>query len=101
MERTDVLVAPSICFETFGFTVLEALSFGVPVIVSDCVGAKEIIPVGGGLVFDHTSVRDLISIIGSLNAETLKTMNRNIVNATPAKTIERFSDELKTLVYSV
>ena len=100
MERTDVLVAPSICFETFGFTVLEAMSYGVPVIVSDCVGAKEIIPEGGGRVFDHTSVRDLISAFGALNAETLKKMNCNIINAAPAKTIDRFSDELKTLVYS-
>lgn len=100
MERTDVLVAPSVCFETFGFTVLEALSFGVPVIVSDCVGAKEIIPEGGGMVFDHTSVRDLISAFNAIDVEMLRKMNRNIVNATPAKTIDRFSDELKTLVYS-
>ena len=100
MERTDVLVAPSVCFETFGFTVLEALSYGVPVIVSDCVGAKEIIPEGGGMIFDHTSVRDLISAFGALNAETLKKMNCNIINAAPVKTIGQFSDELKTTVYS-
>ena len=100
MKRTDVLVAPSICFETFGFTVLEALSYGVPVIVSDCVGAKEIIPEGGGIVFDHTSVRNLISAFGAINSETLKRMNCNIINAAPVKTIGQFSDELKTIVYS-
>lgn len=40
---TDLLVAPSLWYETFGFTVLEALSYGVPVLVSDHVGAKDIV----------------------------------------------------------
>ena len=39
----DVLVVPSICYETFNFITLEALSFGVPVIVSHTVGAKDLI----------------------------------------------------------
>ena len=30
-DETDIMVAPSIWYETFGFTVLEALSYGVPV----------------------------------------------------------------------
>lgn len=42
-ENTDLLVVPSQWYETFGFTVLEALSYGVPVIVSDSVGAKDLI----------------------------------------------------------
>ena len=50
MNEADVLVAPSICYETFGFTVLEALSFGVPVIVSDHVGAKDIVEENGIVV---------------------------------------------------
>ena len=42
-ENMDVLVVPSIWKETFGFVVLEALSYGVPVIVSDNVGAKDVV----------------------------------------------------------
>ena len=42
-EDMDILVVPSIWKETFGFVVLEALSYGVPVIVSDNVGAKDIV----------------------------------------------------------
>ena len=42
-DGMDVLVVPSIWKETFGFVVLEALSYGVPVIVSDNVGAKDIV----------------------------------------------------------
>ena len=52
-DETDVLVAPSIWYETFGYTVLEALSYGVPVIVSDHVGAKDIIPDKCGIIIEN------------------------------------------------
>ena len=35
----DLLIVPSLCWETFGFVVLEALSYGIPVVSSDRVGA--------------------------------------------------------------
>lgn len=50
-SEADILIAPSIWYETFGFTVLEALSYGVPVIVSNHVGAADEIK-GSGVVFD-------------------------------------------------
>ncbi|MCH4123826.1 MAG: glycosyltransferase [Levilactobacillus sp.] len=40
----DVLVVPSLWKETFGLIVLEGLAFGVPVLVSDNVGAKDLLP---------------------------------------------------------
>lgn len=42
-EAMDVLVVPSIWKETFSLVTLEALSYGVPVIVSDNVGAQDIV----------------------------------------------------------
>lgn len=39
----DVLMVPSIWKETFSLVTLEALSYGVPVIVSDNVGAQDIV----------------------------------------------------------
>lgn len=39
----DVLIVPSIWKETFSLVTLEALSYGVPVIVSDNVGAQDIV----------------------------------------------------------
>jgi len=62
MEEADVLVAPSVWYETFGFTVLEALSFGVPVIVSDRVGAKDIVAQNGTIV-SAGNVEDLKNAI--------------------------------------
>lgn len=42
-DAIDVLVVPSIWKETFSLVTLEALSYGVPVIVSDNVGAQDIV----------------------------------------------------------
>lgn len=39
----DILIVPSIWKETFSLVTLEALSYGVPVIVSDNVGAQDIV----------------------------------------------------------
>ena len=82
-DDTDVLIMPSICKETFGFTVLEALSFGVPVIVSENVGAKDLLGKTGeyGMVIKPTkegvkqAVKRLID-----EKELLEDYNWNIVN---------------------
>lgn len=42
-DTTDLLVVPSQWYETFGFTVLEALSYGVPVLLAVSVGAKDLV----------------------------------------------------------
>jgi len=42
-SEVDLLIVPSICKETFSLVALEALSYGVPVMVSDNVGAKDIV----------------------------------------------------------
>lgn len=39
-DNTDLLVVPSLWGETFSFVALEALSYGVPVLMSDNVGAQ-------------------------------------------------------------
>lgn len=47
MERVyndnDMIVVPSVWNETFSFVTLETLSYGTPVLVSDHVGAKDIV----------------------------------------------------------
>ena len=65
MSESDILVAPSIWYETFGFTVLEALSYGVPVIVSDHVGAKDIVG-ENGIVVKAGNVQGLKGAIKTL-----------------------------------
>jgi glycosyltransferase involved in cell wall biosynthesis len=57
----DVMVLPSVTRETWGLVVNEALTFGVPVIVSDRVGcAPDLVTPGKtGLVFPHGDVNAL------------------------------------------
>ncbi|MDG2945452.1 glycosyltransferase [Bisgaard Taxon 10/6] len=43
-QNIDILIIPSLWKETFGFIVLEALSFGVKVLASKNVGAKDFLP---------------------------------------------------------
>ena len=50
MSMADVLVLPS-CFEPYGAVVGEALQWGTPCVVSDRVGAKDIINEKNGVVF--------------------------------------------------
>jgi len=89
--QTDVLLAPSVWHETFGFTVLEALSFGVPVIVSENVGAKDIIGTGG-LVIPPGDSKVLESAIRSLTPEKLAQLRQG-VNGAEIKTWREFLRE--------
>ena len=64
-DGMDVLIVPSIWKETFGFVVLEALSYGVPVIVSDNVGAKDIVKQYDER-FVFTSASELLALLNVL-----------------------------------
>ena len=80
-ERTDILVAPSVCYETFGFTVLEALSYGVPVMVSNRVGATDLISdkVNGLIVNANINgVKEALMTIIK-DKKTLEKLNANII----------------------
>lgn len=92
MEESDVVITPSVWYETFGYTVLEALSYGVPVIISDHVGAKDIIPEDGGIVFYND--QELKNTINSLAMTRLKEMNRNIVSSDPPMTEKKMCMEI-------
>lgn len=78
-SETDILVAPSIWYETFGYTVLEALSYGVPVVISGSVGAKDILEDGAGIVVESITSDKLCKVLSELTPAILKQMNRCIV----------------------
>ena len=67
MQNHDVLVLPS-KFDGFGFVVYEAIKMGLYVIVSDQVGAKDILN-DNGAIFSNSNVSELISL---LNLQYLK-----------------------------
>lgn len=92
---TDLLIVPSICKETFGFVVLEALSRGVPVIVSDNVGAKDVIAkISPCFVFQNSfglleKLREILS-----NLDILNEYNKKILSS---PWIFSFDEHLKQL----
>lgn len=92
MDHTDVLVQPSLWNETFGYTVLEALSYGVPVIVSNHVGAKDIVPFGGGRIVHNG--QELKNAICELTPELLERMNIAILDNFQVLTIGNFYRDL-------
>lgn len=81
LENIDLLAVPSVCAETFGFVVLEALSCGVPVVVSDYVGAKDLLRAhpGCGVSFDGTAdgLKEILTDLYE-HRQKLKDMNENI-----------------------
>ena len=100
MENTDIVAVPSCWFETFGFVALEALSYGVPVLISERVGAKDIIKDGrtGFIVSPNVqSLKERIrSILDSQNG-TFEAMNRCIVKEQKIKTIDIHAKEIEEL----
>jgi glycosyltransferase involved in cell wall biosynthesis len=98
-NETDILVCPSIWYETFGYTVLEALSFGVPVIVSDTVGAKDIITQGAGIVIEGIDSEKLYDALGHLDGEKLSRMNKAIIEQQEIMTMDEMSGLIKNRIY--
>lgn len=96
LADTDVMVAPSVWYETFGFTVLEAISYGVPVIVSDHVGAKDIVG-NGGIVIDAGDKNSIKEAILSFTVQKQKELRNNIQSSIKIKKWREFLNENYTL----
>ncbi|MGN0482366.1 MAG: glycosyltransferase [Lachnospiraceae bacterium] len=83
MDSFDLLVVPSKWQETFGFVVLEALFYAVPVLVSEYVGAKDLLKQkdGMGFIYDGTRKNLEISIEQIYqNRELLRKANEMILD---------------------
>lgn len=98
-EDTDVLICPSIWDETFGYTVLEALSYGVPVIISGTVGAKDILGDGTGIIIKDISSEKLLNAIDRLTSKKLMEMNRSILENQQIITLEETSEKILNECY--
>lgn len=92
-NETDILVCPSIWFETFGFTVLEALSYGVPVIISDHVGARDVLGTDCGMVYKNDDLSSLVNLLRDLDGNKLTAMNKAICDHQEIMTMKDLAEE--------
>lgn len=79
-KNIDVIIIPSKT-ESFGFTLLEAISFGVPAIVSEGVGASFILK-NNDVGYVYKDKEELEKIVEKIlkDREMLKKWNKNIVS---------------------
>lgn len=82
-DKTDILVVPSIWYETFGFIALEGKSYSVPTIVTSRVGSKDIFKNGYDGFIVNPDKLDIAKQISNCysNLNILKQINENIINS--------------------
>ena len=84
-QNADLLVnltQPSLCVETFGMTILEAMPYGVPAIVPNEGGPKELVynAYNGYRVNVENSGEIVDAILKSLEKENYSTLVYNTLN---------------------
>ncbi len=99
-NQTDILVVPSRWYETFGFITLEAISYGIPVLLTDKVGSKDVLKGNlnkGIIIQDNTEelVKTLIGLYG--NKSLIEKMNHNILNDEFNMTLSEHYHEINSL----
>lgn len=66
MTFVDVAVIPSRCYETFGFVASEAMSFGRPVVISNRVGARDLVEDGKNGRICKPTVNSLSAVLADI-----------------------------------
>lgn len=97
-DNTDLLIVPSLWKETFSLIVLEAMSYGVPVLVSNNVGAKDIVrQYNPDYVIDvETHLKDRLREIIS-DPDQLLSFNSRLMTGDWEYTMEKHVLEIKAL----
>jgi len=74
-QRSNAFVLPSVCYDNAPLTVLEAYTYGLPVIASRIGGIPELVSQGKtGYLFEPGDVRQLVSILQNISKERLQSM---------------------------
>lgn len=99
MNTVDMVIVPSQWYETFGFTALEALSFGVPVLLTENVGAKELLEKDvTGLICGPSAeqiMQSMLSIVDS--PKKIENMSESILKKFKIKTMQFHAKEIIAL----
>jgi glycosyltransferase involved in cell wall biosynthesis len=96
-QKANLLIIPSIWPEPFGNVVLEAFSYGVPVVGSNTGGISELIkPNYNGFLFEPNDISALRNILLTLleDKEKLKTLSFNAFKSAKAYEISKYVENL-------
>lgn len=96
--ETDLLIVPSLWKETFSLITLEALSFGVPVLVSSNVGAKDVVyQYDSKFVYETNDTDALKNILYSVlqYISLLEKYNKKIVDLPWVHSFKQHVDEIR------
>ncbi|MGH4118111.1 glycosyltransferase [Clostridium sp.] len=98
-KNTDVLIVPSIWYETFGYIALEAFSYGVPVIVTNLVGFKDMINPGVTGIIIKASEEELYDNLQTIieDREKLSYINQNIMELKSIYTMKEHTADIMKL----
>ncbi|NCE77808.1 glycosyltransferase [Turicibacter sp. TS3] len=99
-NQTDVLVVPSRWYETFGFITLEAISYGIPVLLTDKVGSKDILKgnLNKGIIIQD-NIEELVKTLIKLYEDKtlIEKMNHNILNDEFNMNLSKHYQEINSL----
>lgn len=100
-SEMDLLVVPSIWYETFSLATIEALQYGVPVLVSDKVGAKDFVRKYDSR-FIFKSEEGLFNIIHEIidNKDLLREYNRRIVEMEWDMSMSKHAKQIEKNIYN-
>jgi len=99
-QRIDVLIVPSAWWENSPTVIYEAYAYGLPVLVSDAGGSKELVKAGEtGWVFKSQDQIDLLAKLDYLyqNQDQLKAMGQNGFNFIKQFSLEKYLDQFLLL----
>ncbi len=101
-SEMDLLVVPSIWKETFSLVTVEALSFGVPVLVSDNVGAQDVVKEYAPEFVYHT-VKELKSLLTELVADKKRLVdyNKRICELSWKHDLNSHTEEIIDKIYKI
>jgi glycosyltransferase involved in cell wall biosynthesis len=102
-QSTDVLVIPSVWKETFGYIGLEALSYGVPIIVTENVGFKDLLVNGKTGIVVKPKAEYITKILYEIitNRKILEDINENILNIEFKFSIEYHVKQMMSLYNTI
>ena len=98
-ENADLMVAPSLSYDTYGFTILESLCYAVPVLTTTRVGAKDLLKQGHlGMIIQPTK-EDLKQAILYImkNRDILEVYNKRIYREFNFRDVMNSFDEVEKL----